>query len=107
MVDGRLVRAHRFSYERAVGPIPAGLQIDHLCRVRACVNPAHLEPVTCGENVRRSWAAMPRKPPKTHCVHGHAYTPENTHIRKNGAYACLACNAIRCRRYQATLRGHK
>lgn len=47
------IRAHRYAYEALVGPIPEGLQLDHLCRVRRCVNPAHLEPVTARENVRR------------------------------------------------------
>lgn len=46
-------RAHRFAYEALVGPIPEGLTLDHLCRVRRCVNPAHLEPVTIGDNIRR------------------------------------------------------
>ena len=53
-VKGRTLRAHRWSYEFYVGPIPAGLQIDHLCRVRNCVNPEHLEPVTHAENMRRA-----------------------------------------------------
>lgn len=56
-VDGKTVRAHRYSYETLVGPIPDGLQIDHLCRNRGCVNPAHLEPVTQVENIRRGDAA--------------------------------------------------
>lgn len=58
--------AHRIAYELFVGPIPEGLQIDHLCRVRRCVNPEHLEPVTQLENVRRGiWAQA------THCKYGH------------------------------------
>lgn len=52
--DGRPRMAHRVAYELLVGPIPEGLDLDHLCRTHCCVNPAHLEPVTRGENVRRS-----------------------------------------------------
>lgn len=52
-IDGRLTLAHRASYEAFVGPIPSGLTIDHLCRVRMCINPEHLEPVTRAENTRR------------------------------------------------------
>lgn len=73
--------AHRLAYEELLGPVPAGLQLDHLCRNRACINPAHLEPVTHWENTRRSpihFAAICAR--KTHCVHGHEFTPENTRI---------------------------
>ena len=55
--NGQYVQAHRHSYERFVGPIPPGLQIDHLCRVKHCVNPQHLEPVTHGVNQQRRYAA--------------------------------------------------
>lgn len=68
---GRLRLAHRVSYETFVGPIPAGLEMDHLCRNKPCCNPAHLEPVTRSENIRRFVATV------THCPKGHPRTPEN------------------------------
>jgi hypothetical protein len=52
---GRLVTPHRFAYEAFVGPIPDGLELDHLCRNRSCANPFHCEPVTGQENVQRGW----------------------------------------------------
>lgn len=63
--------AHRWSYEHFVGPIPEGKQLDHLCRVRHCVNPAHLEPVTIAENVLRGEGPFAQNARKTHCKHGH------------------------------------
>ena len=78
-LDGRGLLAHRWSYERHVGPIPHGLQIDHLCRNRGCVNPEHLEPVTPSENVRRGTApnlARSRAAELTHCKRCLLYTSD-------------------------------
>lgn len=87
--------AHRAMYQFLVGPVPEGLHLDHLCRVRHCVNPDHLEPVTQAENNRRAAAAV------THCPKGHAYTEANTHLRKRGSRDCRVCN-----RDRANLRYH-
>jgi hypothetical protein len=94
---GRRTRAaHRVSYELAKGPIPDGLTLDHLCCVKLCVNPDHLEPVTALENIRR-WRVLVAKP--GHCIHGHEYTPENTYRRplRPNRPECRKCNAVRAR----------
>jgi hypothetical protein len=143
---GKTARAHRAAYEIVEGPIPDGLELDHLCRTPACVNPAHLEPVTHAENVRRGnggafhraktecpqghpyddentrWYRGQRycraclaeshrrdsearrrraalKPPRTHCVHGHELTPENTFVDKKGVRLCRICIRAKSRRY--------
>lgn len=97
---GRRLLAHRFSYETFVGAIPDGLHIDHLCRNRGCVNPAHLEPVTCLENVRRApWHLAEINRTKTECVNGHAYTDENTgRTGKYGYRYCRTCARAHARR---------
>jgi hypothetical protein len=88
--------AHRIAYEYFVGPVPDGLELDHTCRVRHCVNPEHLEPVTHAENMARGrWAQA------THCIHGHEFTPENTRWRARGnGRDCRTCVRARNRRYR-------
>ena len=101
---GRLLRgygryggapAHRVAYEMEVGPIPHGLELDHLCRNKACVNPEHLEPVTRAENMRRRSAAL------TECTNGHPFTPENTYVTPSGWRSCRACNRAAAAAYRA------
>jgi hypothetical protein len=87
--------AHRIAYEVLVGPVPEGMECDHLCRVRHCVNPAHLEAVTSRENTIRGDAGLWRKnicAAMTHCVHGHPFDEENTWIRNwRGHRQCRTC----------------
>lgn len=97
------VRAHRWAYEHIVGPIPTGYQIDHLCRVRHCVNPEHLEPVTQAENIRRGIAgfvAGARQRAKTHCPQGHPYDSANTYVLGRRR-VCRLCHRNNQRRYVA------
>lgn len=86
--------AHRFSYE-LVAKIPEGLHIDHLCRVRNCVNPEHLEPVTNKENVLRGEGYTAKKARQTHCIRGHELSGKNLAITVKGYRRCNKCNVIR------------
>lgn len=93
-IGGQNVYAHRYSYELLVGPIPTRLQIDHLCRVRHCVNPAHLDPVTQRENIRRGDTGKHHRE-KTHCPQGHSYDEENTYRDRRGWRQCVNCRRTR------------
>lgn len=93
-----LVVSHRYAYELLIGPIPEGLQLDHLCRNRACINPQHLEPVTQQVNILRGFSVATTNRLKTHCPHGHQYTSENTYIHpRNNGRICRACARRRSR----------
>lgn len=85
--------AHRIMYENVIGEIPQGLQIDHLCRVRACINPEHLQAVTRHENILRGTAHSAINARKTHCKRGHEFTQENTYSN-NGRW-CKTCKRLR------------
>lgn len=106
--DRRFVQAHRASYEAFVGPIPAGMQLDHLCRNRPCVNPEHLEPVSGAENTRRAGsspkaarASANMRLAKTHCPKGHPYEGNNVITKRGGRRQCRACTVASTRRWRA------
>lgn len=90
-INGKQMRVFRVMYELFVGPIPNGLEPDHLCRVRRCAAPAHLELVTHRENGLRGIGPTAVNARKYYCDSGHEFTPENTYIRPNGNRDCRAC----------------
>lgn len=83
-VNGKTWNTHRLAYIVFVADIPDGLVIDHLCRVRACCNPEHLEPVSHRTNLLRGDTATAREVATTHCPRGHAYDEANTYRRPDG-----------------------
>ena len=100
--QNRSIGAHRFAWEEANGPLPAGLFVCHRCDNRKCVRPAHLFAGTPLDNTRDMLAKGRQKKPLglTHCKHGHEYTPENTYEYKSGR-RCRTCELARCKRKYA------
>ena len=100
--EGRTQAVHRLAHEAWIGPIPDGYEVDHLCGVRDCIEPTHLEAVTHAENVRRQLASI------THCPSGHAYTPENTVTYVTGrGYPSRKCRTCKNARHRAYKKGRR
>jgi len=97
-ISGKNGKAHRISYAHYVGEIPDGFQIDHLCRIKNCVNPEHLEAVTPRENTMRGNTAARWNAEKTHCVRGHPFDEENT-VPQPGGRSCRECGRARSREW--------
>ena len=101
--EGRMQQAHRVAYDVLVGPIPEGLEPDHMCKVRACCRPSHIEPVTHAENVLRGlrgvWEA--------HCGRGHLFDQANTRSRTSVYRTCRSCERERYARERRRKRGQR
>lgn len=105
--DGERIRqAHRFAYTGAHGEVPYGLHLDHLCRNRGCVNPAHLEAVTPRENVLRGRSLAAQNAKKTHCPKGHPFDERSAKTFRSQRFQrrCLPCLAAKARARRASRR---
>lgn len=104
-VNGKRIMAHRLMYQLTFGPIPEGLVIDHLCRVRNCLRPSHMEPVTVKENILRGEAPTAKYARQTHCKNGHPLSGSNLRVGKMQRH-CRKCHAdLTLRRYHEK-KGH-
>lgn len=101
---GRHMLAHRAALAIAGIVVPDGMEVDHLCRNRICVNPAHLEVVTHRENGMRGFSFAAENARKTHCNHGHPLSGANLRISTSGERVCKACVRRRRKEYKARLR---
>ncbi len=105
VADRRKKLSHRLAYETLIDLVGVGLDLDHLCRVRRCCNPAHLEPVTRGENIRRGIGpsiAGQRQAAKTHCPRGHELSGNNVYAYR-GKRGCKSCRGDQAKAYQQRL----
>ena len=101
--NGKYMHSHRAVYEILRGEVSPELQLDHLCRNRACVNPDHLEPVTAKVNVLRGEGLAAVNAKKTHCPKNHEYSNENTYILRNHRY-CKECSRVKLRLRRAKVK---
>lgn len=98
---GKLHGVHRLVYEYVKGPVREGLELDHTCKMRACWNPAHVEPVTHKVNLERGTSANREK---KHCPRGHAYDNSNTRVNARGSRCCITCARDRSRQQKIALK---
>ena len=99
-INGKRRGAHAVAYELTLGEVPIGLELDHTCRNRKCVNPSHLEPVTHKVNVLRGCSPGSVNAAKTHCMNGHEFNKTNTQITPRGSRFCRACNSASVKKYK-------
>ncbi len=95
-LNAKMRKSHDVVYRMMKGPVPEGLELDHKCRVRCCVNPDHLEPVTHKENCERG-ILRERNLGRTHCKRGHPFDGDNLRHDNKGTRICAECSRMRCR----------